>query len=146
MTEPDALAEHEIGWRMALCAAELARASGEDDPAGWEAVRPAVQARPAPFLEAYVLWRAAEAYGGRGEAGAAAERLRAAHAIATRIGAAPLTARIESLGRRMRVDFGAGRAPAAEGRTGTAVAAGSDGHADSATGPRSLRLRPIHSG
>ena len=28
LTEPDALARHEIGWRMALCAAELARAVG----------------------------------------------------------------------------------------------------------------------
>ena len=45
----------------ALCAAELARAAGDDDPANWEAIRPALAARPAPFLEAYVLWRAAEA-------------------------------------------------------------------------------------
>jgi DNA-binding NarL/FixJ family response regulator len=119
---------------MALCGAELARAAGDDDPANWEAVRPAVQTRPAPFLEAYVLWRAAEAYGGRGEAVAAAERLRAAHAIATRIGASPLTARIESLGRRMRVDFGAVRSAAADGRAGTPVAAGSDGRGDSRDG------------
>ena len=39
---------------MAICTAELARAAGEDDPAAWEAIRPAVAARPAPFLEAYV--------------------------------------------------------------------------------------------
>ena len=36
---------------------------------------PAVAARPAPFLEAYVAWRAAEALAGRGELGAAAEPL-----------------------------------------------------------------------
>ncbi len=34
----------------------------------------------------------------------------------------------------MRVDFGAGRAPAAGGRTGMAVDAGSDGQADSRDG------------
>ena len=37
----------------ALCG--RARAGrGDDDPAGWDAVRPALAARPAPFLEAYV--------------------------------------------------------------------------------------------
>ena len=105
MSEPDALAEHEIGWHMALCMAEVARASGDDDPAAWDGVRPALQARPAPFLEAYVLWRAAEAYAGRGDAAPAAERLRAAQAIASSIGASLLLARIESLGRRLRVAF-----------------------------------------
>ena len=69
MTAPDALAEHEIGWHMSLCLAEVGRASGDDDPDAWDAVRPALQARPAPFLEAYVLWRAAEAYAGQSDAG-----------------------------------------------------------------------------
>ncbi len=32
LTEPDALARHEIAWRMDLCAAELARANGDDSP------------------------------------------------------------------------------------------------------------------
>jgi DNA-binding CsgD family transcriptional regulator len=103
LTEPDALALHEIGWRMALLEAELARAAGDDDPARWEAVRPALAARPAPFLEAYVLWRKAEALDGQGETSAAAEPLREAHAIAARIGATLLVARIEGLGRRLRI-------------------------------------------
>jgi DNA-binding CsgD family transcriptional regulator/tetratricopeptide (TPR) repeat protein len=106
LTEPDVLASHEIGWRMSLCAAELARAEGADDPANWDAVLPALKARPAPFLEAYVLWRAAEARAGMGETSAAVGPLRAAHAIALAIGATLLVARIESLGRRLRVDFG----------------------------------------
>ena len=67
LSTPDAIAQHEIGWRMALCHAELARARGEDAAADWLAVRPALVARPAPFLEAYVLWRAAEALAGSGE-------------------------------------------------------------------------------
>ena len=89
--------------RMAVCMAELRRAEGEDDPAAWEAIRPALTARPAPFLEAYVLWRAAEAHAVRGGSAAAAGSLRAAEAIAARIGAHVLHARIEGLGRRLRV-------------------------------------------
>jgi DNA-binding CsgD family transcriptional regulator/tetratricopeptide (TPR) repeat protein len=105
LTDQDDLANHEIGWRMALCEAELARAAGEDDPANWEALRPALAARPAPFLEAYALWRAAEALAGRGDTTAAAQPLREGHAIARRIGAGLLIARMEGLGRRLRVDL-----------------------------------------
>ena len=92
---------------MDLCEAEYARAAGEDDPARWLAVRPALAARPAPFLEAYVLWRAAEAIADRGETGAAAEPLREAHAIAARIGAGLLSAGIDTTARRLRVTFAA---------------------------------------
>ena len=105
LTEPDELAADEIGWRMALCAAELARAAGEDDPERWTAVAAALAGRPAPFLEAYVRWREAEARAAMGQTGAAAEPLRAAHAIATSIGASLLVAGIVGLGRRLRVDF-----------------------------------------
>jgi DNA-binding CsgD family transcriptional regulator/tetratricopeptide (TPR) repeat protein len=125
MTAPDALAEHEIGWHMSLCLSEVGRASGDDGPDAWDAVRPAVQARPAPFLEAYVLWRAAEAYAGQSDAASAAERLRAAHAIAASIGASLLLARIESLGRRLRVAFAAAAVPTIEGVRG-APADGAD--------------------
>jgi DNA-binding CsgD family transcriptional regulator/tetratricopeptide (TPR) repeat protein len=112
LTELDELAAHEIGWRMQLCEAELARAIGADGPAGWEAVRPALTARPAPFLEAYVLFREAEARAGAGDTGGAAAPLREGHAIASSIGAALLVARIENLGRRLRVDLSAARADA----------------------------------
>jgi DNA-binding CsgD family transcriptional regulator/tetratricopeptide (TPR) repeat protein len=105
LAEPDALANHEIGWRMALCAAELARANGKDDAANWDAVRPALRARPAPFLESYVLWRRAEAAATADGPAAAAESVRDAHAIATRIGARLLAGRIEGLARRLRVDL-----------------------------------------
>jgi DNA-binding CsgD family transcriptional regulator/tetratricopeptide (TPR) repeat protein len=110
LADPDALATHEIGWRMAICEAELARASGDDDPAGWEAIRPALAARPAPFLESYVLWREAEALAAKGDVHAAAEPLRQAHAIAAAIGATLLDAGIEGLGRRLRIDLMAGDA------------------------------------
>ena len=105
LTEPDELASREIGWRMAICGAELARGRDEDDPARWAAIRPALAARPAPFMEAYVLWRQAEALAGTGATAAAAEPLREAHAIATGIGAGLLTTRIERFGRRVRIDL-----------------------------------------
>jgi DNA-binding CsgD family transcriptional regulator/tetratricopeptide (TPR) repeat protein len=105
IAEPDELASHEIGWRMELCEAELARAAGTDDPARWDAVRPALTSRPAPFLESYVLWRSAEALASRGEIQEAGSRLREAHAIATRIGAPFLLVGIAGLGRRLRVAF-----------------------------------------
>jgi DNA-binding CsgD family transcriptional regulator/tetratricopeptide (TPR) repeat protein len=115
LTARDELADHEIGWRMALCAAELARAKGDDDPANWDAVRPALTARPAPFLEAYVLWRRAEATGAADGQAAAAGSVREAHAIATRIGARLLAGRIEGLARRLRVDLATAAAtPATE--------------------------------
>src|SRR6185503_13700580 len=88
-----------------LCEAELARASGNDDPAAWDAVRPALAARPAPFLEAYVLYRRAEAAAATDGPATAVEPVREAHAIASRIGAQLLLARIEGLARRLRVDL-----------------------------------------
>jgi DNA-binding CsgD family transcriptional regulator len=105
LPERDELAVHELGWRLAICTAELARAADEDDPAAWEAIRPAVAARPAPFLEAYVAWRAAEAWAGRGDLAAAVAPLRDAYAIAGTIGASLLEAEIVGLGRRMRIDL-----------------------------------------
>jgi DNA-binding CsgD family transcriptional regulator/tetratricopeptide (TPR) repeat protein len=114
LADPDALAAHEIGWRMAICEAELARASGDDDPTRWEAIRPALAARPAPFLESYVLWRQAEALAAKGDLHAAAEPLRQAYAIAGRIGARLLEAGIEGLGRRLRTNLKSGDAAVPE--------------------------------
>ena len=82
VVEPDALASAQIAWRIGLLEAEAARATGEDDPANWESIRPALVSRPAPFLESYVLWRAAEAFAGRGDRASAADPLRTAHEIA----------------------------------------------------------------
>jgi DNA-binding CsgD family transcriptional regulator/tetratricopeptide (TPR) repeat protein len=132
LTGLDALGTHEIGWRMAICEAEVARATGADDPSRWEAIRPALVARPAPFHEAYVLWRMAEALAGHGETrAAAAAPLRDAHHIATEIGAVLLVARIEGLARRLRVDLatrreGDGQAEGAEAAAVTAPEAPAD--------------------
>ena len=90
---------------MAICEAELARAGGTDDAAQWDAIGPALVARPAPFLEAYVLFRAAEALAGARQMPEAAARLRAAHDICRRIGASLLEAAVQSLARRLRIDL-----------------------------------------
>ncbi len=90
LTQRDDLAERELGWRMALCEAELARAAGADDAANWEAVRPALSKRPAPFLESYVLWRTAEAVAGAGgSAGMAAAPSPSATPMRSQRGSAP---------------------------------------------------------
>jgi DNA-binding CsgD family transcriptional regulator/tetratricopeptide (TPR) repeat protein len=105
LTSQDDIAKREIGWRMTLCDAELARATGDDDPANWLLVKGAIATRSAPFRHAYVRWRIAEALASRGETGAAAAPLREANTIIRGIGAPLLGANIESLARRLRVDL-----------------------------------------
>ena len=131
LTSQDDLARHEIGWRMATCEAELARAAGEDDPANWEAVQQAIETRNAPFRQAYVRWRVAEALAARGETGAAAAPLREAHTIARGIGAPRLAAGIESLARRLRVDL----TPTVDAGAINLVAAGAPGSPPASSGP-----------
>ena len=97
-------AKREIDWVERLLRAELGRASGTDAPEAWAAVRPGLAARPTPYLEAYVLWRQADATpAGNGEETRAA--LRDARRIALDIRAEKLAARIESLARRRRIDL-----------------------------------------
>ena len=126
LEEPDDLANRQISWRMDVCAAELARARGDDDPASWADIRPKLAERPAPFLEAYVLWRQAEAAGTASGQAAAAEPVREAHAIAERIGARLLDAQIQGLARRLRVDVTAGAATPAADAADTATAEPAD--------------------
>jgi DNA-binding CsgD family transcriptional regulator len=114
----DELARAEMTWVEAMVRAELDRAEGRDDPAGWAAIRPALAARPTPYLEAYVLWRQAEA-GERGAADAATVAVRDGFAIARRIGSELLASRIGSLARRRRISLdaepaGSGPVPPAE--------------------------------
>src|SRR3954454_1827102 len=104
LVSPDALATQEIAWRMDLCNAELSRASGDDRPEHWAALRPALSGRPSPFLEAYALWREAEAHSGTNDPVSAATALREGSTIGRRIGAALLVERIDGLARRLRID------------------------------------------
>ena len=138
LPDQDELATRELGWRMAICAAEMARAAGEDDPGAWEDIRPAAAARPAPFVEAYLAWRAAEAWAGRGDLTAAIAPLREAHAIAAMIGASVLEGETKGLGRRLRIDL----ATPGEGRPGACGVRRARGRlrGRARRGPRPVRL------
>ena len=88
----------------ALWDAELTRLDGAADPAAWQAAADAWQQLGRPYPAAYAQWRHADALLASG-AGAepAAEPLRAAHAAAARLGAAPLRTQLEALARRARI-------------------------------------------
>ena len=92
-----------------LCRLELERIAGRPDPA--EILRTAASwdelGRPAPA--AYARYRAAEALlASNGDRAEAAAALRAAHAGAAHLGAAPLRREIEQLARHARIEITAG--------------------------------------
>ena len=90
----------------ALWDAELTRLDGAADPAAWQAAADAWQQLGRPYPAAYAQWRHADALLASGAgAGPAAEPLRAAHAAAARLGAAPLRAQLEALARRARISL-----------------------------------------
>ncbi|HTF59107.1 MAG TPA: response regulator transcription factor, partial [Actinomycetes bacterium] len=99
---PEALA-----W-LARAEAEWTRVEGRSDPDRWSA---AADAFSYGYLyeEARCRWRLAEALLGDGRREQAATQARAAHEIAERLGAAPLLATLESLGRRGRLELGVQR-------------------------------------
>jgi DNA-binding CsgD family transcriptional regulator len=101
---PEALA-----W-LARAEAEWARAEGRPDPDRWSA---AADAFGYGYLyeEARCRWRLAEALLTEGDRDRAAEQARVAHELAQRLGAAPLLAALEALGRRGRLDLGAQARP-----------------------------------
>jgi DNA-binding CsgD family transcriptional regulator len=96
---PEALA-----W-LARAEAEWTRVEGRSDPDRWSA---AADAFGYGYLyeEARCRRRLAEALLGDGRREQAATQARAAHEIAERLGAAPLLATLESLGRRGRLELG----------------------------------------
>jgi DNA-binding CsgD family transcriptional regulator len=96
---PEALA-----W-LARAEAEWTRVEGRNDPDSWSA---AADAFGYGYLyeEARCRWRLAEAWLLEGDRDQAAVQARAAHEIAERLGAAPLLAALEALGRRARLDLG----------------------------------------
>jgi ATP/maltotriose-dependent transcriptional regulator MalT len=118
LPDSDDLARAEIDWVDRLLRAEIGRATGDEDPAAWAELRATLAAHQMPFLEAYVLWRAADAAPG-GAAVDVGDALREAHQIVLEIGASRLAARIASLARRRRVDL---VAPAAASASEVAAA------------------------
>jgi DNA-binding CsgD family transcriptional regulator len=92
---------------LSLCEAEAARLAQSDAGGVWQTAASACAEVAHPYLEAYALWRHAEALLTRRQARPAATALARAHAIADRIGAAPLRGEAEQLARRARIDLGA---------------------------------------
>jgi DNA-binding CsgD family transcriptional regulator len=103
------------GW-LARAEAEYRRASGHNAPEAWDAALSAFGPQYV-YETARGQWRLAEALIEAGRAEGAVPIWRAAAAAATQLGAAPLSAALEALARRARLDPGpsAGRAPADSG-------------------------------
>jgi DNA-binding CsgD family transcriptional regulator/tetratricopeptide (TPR) repeat protein len=96
-----------VRGRHAKAEAEWTRLEGRSDPGRWRAAVDAFS-----FGNVYAVarcqWRLAEALLAAGDREQATVAARAAHATATRLGAAPLQAALEALARRGRLDLGVG--------------------------------------
>ena len=90
---------------QALVTAELARAVGNDDVAAWQAAVQAWQAAAEPHPLAYAWLRLAEAAAAAGDRQSAGLGVRQAHALASRVGAAPIADEAEALARRTRLSL-----------------------------------------
>jgi DNA-binding CsgD family transcriptional regulator/tetratricopeptide (TPR) repeat protein len=89
---------------VALWKAERSRAQGRSDPAQWELAAKGWLALGRPYPAAYAQWRQAEALlANRAPRAQVEEPLRAAHAVAVRLGAAPLRRELELLAQRGRI-------------------------------------------
>ena len=90
---------------QALVAAESARAGRAGEVTAWSLAVAAWQEVDEPYPLAYALLRLAEAHCAAGDSPAAAEPVQHAHAIAERIGAAPIAAEAAALARRARLSL-----------------------------------------
>jgi DNA-binding CsgD family transcriptional regulator/tetratricopeptide (TPR) repeat protein len=102
-----------------LVTAERARAAGTATVADWAGAVAAWRAAGEPYPLSYALLRLAEAHVTAGETAEAAAAARESHALAQRLGAAPVAAEAAALARRARLDLGPG-APAG-GQGGSAA-------------------------
>jgi DNA-binding CsgD family transcriptional regulator len=88
----------------ALFDGERARLEGRSDPVQWQKAAAAWSALGRPYPAAYAQWRQAEALlASRAPRAQAEETLRAAHAVAVRLGAAPLRRELELLAQCGRI-------------------------------------------
>ncbi len=103
--------------QVVLCDAELARLDGHSDPGRWATAAGAWEGLSQPYPAAYARWRGAETLLLHGAARDEVEPLlRAAHACARELGAAPLRVEIEGLARRGRLTLSVEPDRAAPGR------------------------------
>jgi DNA-binding CsgD family transcriptional regulator/tetratricopeptide (TPR) repeat protein len=97
---------------VALWEAERSRLEGQSDPAQWQQAATAWLALHRLYPAAYAQWRQAEALLiDRAPRAPVEEALRAAHAVAVRLGAAPLRRELELLAQRGRVRLEAATQP-----------------------------------
>ena len=99
-----------VAARFALAAAlgraELARCKGEARPDPWRAIVEGLDAAGRPVEAAYARYRQAEAgLAAHADRGVVAEALRAAHAVAKRVGAVPLATEVATLARLARIEL-----------------------------------------
>jgi DNA-binding CsgD family transcriptional regulator len=97
-----------------LVTAEHARAIGPPDGSAWAAAVDAWRAVDNPYQLSYALLRLAEAHLAAGDRDSATGTVREAHAIAERLGSAPIAADAAALARRARISLTAGPAPERE--------------------------------
>jgi ATP/maltotriose-dependent transcriptional regulator MalT len=91
---------------LGLWEGERSRLEERADPAQWEMAAAAWHALRRPYPAAYAQWRQAEALlATRAPQAQAAEPLRAAHAVAVGLGAAPLRRELELLAQRGRIQL-----------------------------------------
>jgi DNA-binding CsgD family transcriptional regulator/tetratricopeptide (TPR) repeat protein len=104
---------------QALMAAEYARAARAGEVTAWSLAVAAWQEVDEPWPFAYALLRLAEAHCAAGNAPAGAAAVQQAHAIAERIGAAPIAAEAAALARRARLRLDPALAAAEEPARGS---------------------------
>jgi DNA-binding CsgD family transcriptional regulator/tetratricopeptide (TPR) repeat protein len=103
--EASAVTPNAGGW-LAQAEAEYERARGVACPESWAAAASAWERLEHPPLAAYCRWREAEALVAAGASRTEASvPLRAAHSVATRLGAQPLLRELELLAERARLDL-----------------------------------------
>ena len=111
----------ETAWR-AVGTAELARARGKSDPALWIKAAREWETLSRPYVRAYSLWRAAEAYSEAGNRDAACDAAGSALADVRRLGARWLEDELVTLPQRARLELD----EEAGATSGESAGAGSD--------------------
>jgi DNA-binding CsgD family transcriptional regulator/tetratricopeptide (TPR) repeat protein len=101
-----------------LTRAEHVRAEGANSPSAWLTAVTAWRRAAEPYPLSYALLRLAEALTAAGDLEAAAPAVRESHALARRLGAAPVAAEAESLARRARITLPERPAGPAGGQAG----------------------------
>lgn len=103
---PDRRLAQVLRTEAAQVAAERSRLDGAGDTALWREVAESWSALERPYLSACARWREAEAAAEVGDTASADAALRAAHTVASRLGAKPLLGDLDQLARRLRIRLG----------------------------------------